>query len=69
MLTNHKHYPYHTIYSLEDREYVGLCAAFPSLSYLHADRDAALAGIASLVQDVIADMTASGEPLPPQYSP
>ncbi len=61
---DHSQYLYSVTYSPEDHEYVGLCAAFPSLSYLHADRDAALAGIISLVNEVVADMTVSGEPLP-----
>jgi predicted RNase H-like HicB family nuclease len=61
-------YTYHVTYSPEDGEYVGLCTAFPSLSYLHADRDVALAGIEELVTAVLADMRANGE-LPPQHTP
>ena len=59
-------FTYCTTFSPDDAEYVGLCDAFPSLSFLAPDRDAALAGITALVADVIADMQASGEPLPPQ---
>ena len=58
------HYTYRVIWSDEDGEYAGLCAEFPSLSWLAATSDAALAGIRELVAAVGADMTANGETLP-----
>jgi predicted HicB family RNase H-like nuclease len=58
------HYTYRVSWSSEDQEYVGLCTEFPSLSHLAADRGSALSGIEALVHDVVADMTASGEPIP-----
>ena len=62
------HYTYRVIWSEEDGEYAGLCAEFPSLSWLAATSDAALAGIRELVAAVGADMTASGETLPGQVA-
>jgi len=63
-MVNHEHYTYRVIWSKEDGEYVGLCAEFPSLSWLAASMDDALHGIAKLVRDVISDMKANGESIP-----
>ena len=57
-------YAYQVIWSDEDGEYVGLCAEFPSLSWLDPDRDAALSGIRALVDDCVDDMRDCGEALP-----
>jgi len=43
---------------------VGLCAEFPSLSWLAKDPQAALRGIRKLVQDATEDMRKEGEGLP-----
>ena len=59
------HYTYRVTWSAEDSEHVGLCAEFPSLSWLAATPDEALAGIRRLVRDSVADMQATGE-TPPQ---
>ena len=59
------HYTYRVTWSAEDGEHVGLCAEFPSLSWLAATPDEALAGIRRLVCDSVADMQATGE-TPPQ---
>ena len=48
-------YNYRVIWSDEDGEYVGLCAEFPSLSWLASTSDEALAGIRDLVATSIAD--------------
>jgi predicted HicB family RNase H-like nuclease len=61
---NPKHYTYRILWSAEDSEHVGLCAEFPSLSYLDADMTAALQGIVDLVEEVVADMAANDEPIP-----
>jgi len=58
------HYTYRVSWSPNDEEHVATCIEFPSLSWLAADDVEALLGIKRLVQDVIADMTAEGEPLP-----
>ena len=42
--------------SEEDGEYVGLCAEFPSLSWLGSTPEGALRGIRRVVADVVADM-------------
>ena len=43
MLQN-DHYTYRVTWSEEDGEYIGLCAEFPSLSWLAAEPEAALSG-------------------------
>lgn len=57
-------YTYRVTWSEEDEEYVGLCAEFSSLSWLAASPEDALAGIRSVVAEVVADMQANGEPVP-----
>jgi predicted HicB family RNase H-like nuclease len=61
---NSEHYAYRVIWSEEDQEFVGLCAEFPSLSWLEKDQEAALRGIVALVKDTVADMEAEGEKIP-----
>jgi len=51
-------------WSDEDKEYVGLCAEFPSLSWLARTPEAALKGIRKVVADVVKDMQESGDPIP-----
>jgi predicted HicB family RNase H-like nuclease len=63
-MIDHTHYAYRVIWSQDDEEYVGLCAEFPSLSFLAANQTAALKGITKLVGEVVADMTASHEHVP-----
>jgi len=58
------HYTYRVTWSPEDGEQVGLCAEFPSLSWLAKTPEAALLGIRQVVADVVADMQASGEVVP-----
>jgi predicted HicB family RNase H-like nuclease len=57
-------YTYRVMWSEEDGEYVGLCAEFPSLSWLARTPEAALKGIRRLVNKVVADMTKNKEPIP-----
>jgi predicted HicB family RNase H-like nuclease len=63
MLKNDR-YTYRVTWSEEDGEYVGLCAEFPSLSWLDSTPETALKGIRQLVAKVVADLEASGEPVP-----
>ncbi|MEL6930481.1 MAG: type II toxin-antitoxin system HicB family antitoxin [Cyanobacteria bacterium J06600_6] len=63
-MINHEHYAYRVIWSVEDKEFVGLCAEFPSLSYLDEEHLKALSGIVELVKDIVADMEAEGEQIP-----
>lgn len=58
------HYTYRVTWSPEDGEHVGLCAEFPSLSWLAETPEAALAGVRQVVSAVIADLGESGEPVP-----
>jgi predicted HicB family RNase H-like nuclease len=57
-------YTYRVTWSEEDEEYAGLCAEFPSLSWLAETPEAALSGIRDTVRQVIKDMQLSGEPIP-----
>jgi len=57
-------YTYRVTWSEEDGEYVGLCAEFPSLSWLAPAPEAALEGIRRVVADAVADLEASGELAP-----
>lgn len=59
-----KQYTYRVTWSAEDNEYVGLCAEFPSLSWLDAEQSKAFAGIVDLVGEVVADMVSNNEKLP-----
>ncbi len=61
---NVNHYTSRVTWSAEDNEHVGLCAEFPSLSWLAATPEKALAGIRRVVAEVVAEMTASGEAVP-----
>lgn len=63
-----KHYTYRITWSEEDAEYVGLCAEFPSLSYLASTIQKALQGILKVVAEVIADMEANNESIPEPLS-
>lgn len=58
------HYTYRITWSAEDGEHVGLCAEFPSLSWLASTPDEALSGIQRLVAACVADLRSNGEPVP-----
>ena len=58
------HYTYRVTWSVEDQEYVGLCAEFPSLSWLASTQEEAFSGIRRLVAESIADMQANNEQPP-----
>lgn len=60
-MLEHDHYTYRVTWSEEDREYVGLCAEFPILSWLDQSPEDALKGIRQVVADVVKDLTESGE--------
>jgi hypothetical protein len=57
-------FAYRVIWSDEDGEYVGLCAEFPSLTWLDSHQEGALAGIMKLVRETVAEMTSNGETAP-----
>ena len=57
-------YTYRVTWSEDDNEYVGLCAEFPSLSWLDDTPEKALKGVRKLVADILLDMSTNGEPIP-----
>jgi len=62
------HYTFRVTWSPEDGEHVGLCAEFPSLSWLAGSPETALAGIRRLLAEAVADMQSSGEPVPVPFA-
>ena len=57
------HYTYRVTWSAKKNEHVGLCAEFPSLSWLAPPPEKALLGIRRVVADAVADMKVT---LPPK---
>ena len=57
-------YTYRVTWSEEDEEHLGLCAEFPSLSWLANSPEDALLGIRHIVADVVVDLQANHEPVP-----
>ncbi|GAB6042477.1 type II toxin-antitoxin system HicB family antitoxin [Endothiovibrio diazotrophicus] len=57
-------YTYRVTWSEEDEAFVGLCAEFPSLSWLDETPEEALGGIRSVVRSSIEEMAAGGETVP-----
>ena len=64
MALKNDHYTYRVTWSGEDKEYVGLCAEFSSLSWLSKTPEGALKGIRKVVADVVSDLKKSGEAIP-----
>jgi len=64
MAMKNDRYTYRITWSEEDNEYAGLCAEFPSLSWLAKTPEGALKGIRKLVEDVVKDMQREGEAVP-----
>jgi len=62
-------YTFRVLWSDEDSEFVGLCAEFPSLSWLAASRAAALTGVVKVARQAVAGMVTDGEELPAQNRP
>ena len=58
------HYTYRVTWSPGDGEFVGLCAEFPSLSWLSASPEEAFSGIRELVSDCVDDMQSNNERVP-----
>ncbi|WP_443612379.1 antitoxin HicB [Acinetobacter pseudolwoffii] len=53
-------YSFSVNWSVEDKEFVGLCAEFPSLSWLDPDPDKARSGIERLVFETLQEMNSTG---------
>ena len=64
MALKNDRYTYRVTWSEDDNEYVGLCAEFPSLSWLAPTPETALKGIRNLVSEVVADMKKTDEEAP-----
>jgi predicted HicB family RNase H-like nuclease len=64
MALQNDRYTYRVTWSDDDNEYVGLCAEFPSLSWLAGNPETALKGMRNLVEDVLRDMQKEGETIP-----
>ena len=61
MALKNDRYTYRVTWSEEDREYVGLCAEFPSLSWLEKIPEKALSGIRKVVREIVADLKKAKE--------
>ena len=61
-------YTYRVTWSEEDQEYVGLCAEFPSISWLEKSQGKALLGIRNLVAETITDLKRNNETIPEAIS-
>ena len=64
MALKNDRYTYRVTWSEDDNEYVGLCAEFPSLSWLAGTPETALKGIRKLVAEIVADMKSNDEIVP-----
>ena len=64
MKIKNDHYTYRVTWSEDDKEYVGLCAEFSSLSWLSKNQETALEGIRDLVAEIVADMKNNNEIIP-----
>ena len=61
-------FTYRVMWSEEDQEFVGLCAEFPSLSWLQSSPETALKGIRALIHEAIKDMIKNNEKIPEPLS-
>lgn len=64
MTKDYDRYTYRLTWSEEDQEHVGLCAEFPSLSWLDKTPEKALSGIRKLVKECLNDMAKNKEHAP-----
>ena len=58
------HYTYRLAWSAKDSEFIATVVEFPSLSWVADTREHALAGLTSVVEEVLRDMLAEGEEIP-----
>lgn len=64
MALKNDRYAYRVIWSADDQEYVGLCAEFPSLSWLAATPETALKGIRKVVAESVEILRVDGDEIP-----
>jgi predicted HicB family RNase H-like nuclease len=65
---NTDRYTYRVTWSATDNSHIGLCAEFPSLSWLDKSPESALKGIRKVVAAVVLDMLDSNEQVPEPLS-
>ncbi len=53
---SHEHYTYSVSWSEEDKEFVGTCEVFPSLSFLGKSQQDVLRGIVQLAGETLEEM-------------
>jgi len=68
MTLKNDRYAYRVIWSANDDEYLGLCAEYPSLSWLAGTPEGALKGIRRVVAEGIEIMEADGDSIPEPLS-
>jgi predicted HicB family RNase H-like nuclease len=68
MINEIEKYTYRVMWSEEDEEFIGLCAEFPSLSWLASTSSKALKGIQAVVKECTADMSKNKEEIPSAIS-
>ncbi len=68
MINEIEKYTYRVMWSEEDEEFIGLCAEFPSLSWLASTSAKALKGIQAVVKKCTADMSKNKEEIPSAIS-
>ena len=61
-------FTYRVTWSAEDKEHVGLCAEFPSLSWLAPTPEEALARIRKVVKAAVKEMEMTGERNPTPFA-
>jgi predicted HicB family RNase H-like nuclease len=64
MSLQNDHYTYRVTWSEQDKEYIGLCAEFPSLSWLASTPEKALKGVRGVVSECVIDMRSNNESIP-----
>ncbi|MCA9358518.1 type II toxin-antitoxin system HicB family antitoxin [Candidatus Kaiserbacteria bacterium] len=64
MVKEFDRYTYRVTWSEDDQEYVGLCAEFPSLSWLEKTPEKALKGIRQLVSQCVEDLREDHQDIP-----
>jgi predicted HicB family RNase H-like nuclease len=65
---NTDRYTYRVTWSSADEAHIGLCAEFPSLSWIATSPEKALRGIRKAVEEAVADMLKAKEEVPEALS-
>ena len=65
---NTHRYTYRVTWSAADQAHIGLCAEFPSLSWIATSPEKALKGIRKAVDEVVAEMLEANETVPEALS-